>query len=176
MQDHNWPQYNSLKGSGYGDPREKDCCPDVEAQKGSHPLARSREIRGQTRDAQPDQRNPGKSCPDAADPFRCCPEDELRLDIWHGQKADADKDFYPGRQLNGSSMPGCFFTLPRTQAQTGIAWLGREGLRGNRCLIQIGHKSSPDAESKSLWRYDVFIFRVPVSIFDLSLLNQMLDQ
>jgi hypothetical protein len=112
MQDHNRPQQNSPIRCGHSDPREKDRSPDVEDKETSHGiLARSCEIRGQTRDAQPDQRNPGKSRKWGTNPLRRCPKDELELGIECEEETGADYDFEPRRQHNGSSAPRCFAPL-----------------------------------------------------------------
>jgi hypothetical protein len=112
VQYHNRPQPNAPKRSGHSDPREKDRRPDVEDNETSHgTLARSCEIRGQTRDAQSDQPNPGKSRERDAYPLRRCPEQELGLGIGCEEETGADDDFEPGCQHNGSSMPRGFSPL-----------------------------------------------------------------
>jgi len=112
MQDHNRPQHNAPKRSGYSDPREKDRHRKVEDKETSHgALARSCQIRGQTRDAQSDQRNPGKSRKRVAYPLRRCPEYELGLGIECEEETGADDDFEPRCHHNGSSMPRCFSPL-----------------------------------------------------------------
>src|SRR5262245_751369 len=111
VQNHNRPQQNAPKRSGHTYPREKDRRPDVEDQETSHALARSCEIRGQTRDAQSDQRNPGKSRPSVAYPLRRRPEYELGLGIERKDETGADDDLDPRRDLNGSSMPRYFSPL-----------------------------------------------------------------
>ena len=102
MQDHHWPQHHASESSCHSDPREKDRYRDVEDKETQHSVpVRSCELRGQTRDAESDQRNPRKSRKNGSYPVRSCRENELRLDIRCEDETDTNDNFYPRCNQNG---------------------------------------------------------------------------